>query len=190
MFKKVCLIAVVTVFLIGCSSGIKLQYKGRSGEVRKYQIDTDMDQTMEMMGNEMNFTTRVINIVSQKINGVDKDGALNVTFTVDSISVNSTSPQMKMVEDKIKEIVKKLEQQEMSYRISSRGEILKSADFDSAIAGQLSQVMNPKETFAGLYPEFPDKPVKIGESWDVDKSMPIDRGGMKMKMTMSIINTI
>lgn len=182
MYKKIVALFFVILLFIGCSNSIKLRYKGTPGEIRRYQMETDVDQTMEMMENEMNITSQVINIISEKITQVEKDGTINVIMVFDSISVNSTNPQMKAAEDKIKEMMKNFKGKEIAYKISKRGEILESSAPDSLIPDQMKQLFSTEQTFSALSPEFPEKAVKIGDNWEIEKTIPISTGGFEMKM--------
>ena len=183
MFKKLITLLVVTLFFIGCSSGIRLQYSGTPGEIRKYEISTDLDQTMEMMGNEMNFATQVVNFISEKINQVDKAGTISVSMTYDSVEFNTTNPQIKAAEGKIQEMLGNFKGKEINSKISEQGKILESSSPDSLIPDQMRQIFSSEQTFSALYPEFPQQPVKIGDSWDVEKTTPISAGGFEMKIT-------
>lgn len=183
MSKKLIALFVVTLFFIGCSSGIKLRYQGTPGEIRQYQMNTDLDQTMEMMGNEMNFSTQVINFISEKINQVDKAGTISVIMTFDSVSFSTTNPQMKAVEGKIKEMMTNFKGKEITSKISKRGKILESSSPDSLIPDQMRQIFSSEQTFSAIYPEFPEEPVKIGDSWEIEKTIPISTGGFEMKIT-------
>ncbi len=182
MHKKLITLFIVTLFFIGCSSAIKLQYQGTPGEIRRYQMNTDLDQTMEMMGNEMNFTTQVINFISEKINQVDKAGTISVIMTFDSVSFSSTNPQIKAAEDKIKEMMGNFKGKEITSKISKRGEILESSSPDSLIPDQMRQIFSSEQTFSALYPEFSEKPVKIGDNWEIEKTTPINARGFEMKI--------
>lgn len=182
MLKKFGVMLLAGLFFIDCSSGIKLQYKGTLHEIRQYQMDTNLDQTMEMMGNEMNFATQIIQMISEKINQVDKDGTITASITIDSISFSSTSPQMRAAEANIKAMMANFKGKEITYKISKRGEVLESAGIDSLIPDQMRQIFSTQQTFSALSPEFPEKAVKIGDNWEIEKTMPISAGGFEMKM--------
>lgn len=182
MFKKVGIIVTIALLFMGCSSGYKLQYKGTPNEIRQYELSTDLDQTMEMMGNEMNFATQIIQMISEKINRVEKDGAISASITIDSISFTSTSPQMRAVEDQINGMMANIKGKEITYKISSRGEVLESTRIDSLIPDQMRQVFSTRQTFSNLSPELPDHAVKMGDAWEIEKTTPISAGGFEMEM--------
>lgn len=179
MYKKF-MVILALVFLMGCSSGYKLQYKGAPGDVNQFKIDTNMEMSMEMMGREMNFTTDVINLISQKINQVDKEGTLNVSFTYDSLSFTSNNPQMAQAQAMVDEVFKKIQGTEIQCKISKHGELLDVTNVDTLIPGQLKQMVNPRQTFTAFSPDLPKKAVKIGETWTAEKDMPVESSGMKM----------
>ena len=181
MYKKFMLILAL-VFFIGCSSGYKLQYKGTPGDVHQFKIDTDMEMSMEMMGQEMNFTTQVINLISQKINQVDKEGTLNVSFIYDSLSFTSNNPQLAQAQSMVDDVFKKIQGTEIQCRISGQGELLDISSVDSLIPGQFKQMVNPRQTFSSFSPNLPKNAVKIGDSWTAEKDMPVESSGMKMKI--------
>lgn len=181
MHKKIAMV-LAFAFLIGCSSGYKLMYKGEPGDVNQFKIDTDMEMSMQMMGREMNFTTEVINLISQKINTVDKEGSLNVSFIYDSLSFSSTNPQMAQAKEKVDEVFEQIKGMEIKCTISRYGELLDVSNVDSLIPGQFKQMVNPRQTFDSFSPELPQKKVEIGDTWTSEKTMPVESSGMKMQI--------
>jgi len=181
MVKK--FFAIITIlFLVGCSSSYKLQYKGNPGDMHQYKIDTNMDMSMEMMGNEMNFTTQVINLISQKINQIDAEGNLIVSFVYDSISFSSNSPQMAQAQTMVEEMFKKIKGTEINCTISKFGKLLNVAEMDSLIPGQVKQMINPRQSFSSISPFLPEAPVKIGDTWTTDDVVPVETSGLVMKV--------
>ncbi|MFZ5518843.1 MAG: DUF6263 family protein [Candidatus Zhuqueibacterota bacterium] len=181
MYKKFFAIIAI-IFLVGCSSSYKLQYKGAPGDMHQYKIDTNMDMSMEMMGNEMNFTTQVLNLISQKINQVDNEGNLTVSFMYDSLSFSSNSPQMAQAQSMVDEMFKKVKGTEFKCSISKHGKVLNIAEMDSLIPGQFKQMVNPRQTFTSISPFLPLTPVKIGDTWTSDDVIPVENSGLNMKV--------
>lgn len=182
MYKKLTVVLVIVFFFVGCSSSFKLSYKGSAGEIRQYQTNMDMEQSMEMMGNEMSSTMQIVNFITQKILEVDKDGAYKAIFVYDSVSFDATGPQLAAMKDKVTEKINELKGIEIEFKISERGEILEHAEIDSLIPEQMRQFFNPRQSFSAFTPRLPDKPIKIGESWEVKENKPVNTKAMKMKI--------
>ncbi len=185
MFKRLMTTFIMFLFIAGCSSSYLLQYKGSPGKIRRYQMDTNLEQNMEMMGNEINITMQLVSFITQTIENIEDSGNINISIVYDSLQFDATGMQMVAMKGKLEEQINKLKGKKIEFRISNKGEVLETSGIDSLLPQQLNQFVNSRELASSFTPDLPDKKVKIGDSWEVKKEVPIEKEDAKMKMNVS-----
>jgi len=182
MLKKMAVIFSILLLLTGCSSSLKLQYKGEPGEVRQYKMNTNLEQNVEMMGNEVNNNVEMAYFLTQKIQSAEKDGSLKMTFTYDSLTFDASGAQMGAMKDVLLKRIKKMKGIEIDFKISNKGDVLEFTKIDSLIPQQLRQFINPRQSFSAFLPGLPEMSIKIGDSWQDKNELPIKSDKMDMKL--------
>ncbi|OQX95332.1 hypothetical protein B6I21_05980 [candidate division KSB1 bacterium 4572_119] len=190
MYKKVAGIFLSLLLLGGCSSSMKLAYKASTAETRSYKMDVNLDQNMEMMGNEINITMQVVNFLTQRFNSVNENGTMDVSFVYDSLKFDATGPRIESVKDELEQQINKLRGIEIDFKIDDNGKILEFTQVDSLIPDQLRNLFNARQNFGTIFPRFPANKVKIGDSWDVEESMPVKSRFMEMNITLKTKYTL
>lgn len=184
MGKRLIVVFLALMLLAGCSGSYKLRYLGTPGESRKYQMDINLEQNMQMMDSEISMTIQIVNFLTQKIHAIDNDGSLEVSFIYDSLHFDATGPQLEAMKEMLQARLDSLKGIELSVKLSNQGKILESTKIDSLIPQQLQQAFNTRQLFSALSPRLPDRNIKIGDSWEVEEEVPVKLD----KTTMTVSN--
>ncbi|MDW7679233.1 MAG: DUF6263 family protein [bacterium] len=183
MNHKTFVILLCLLVLAGCSSSYKLQYQGEAGETRQYQMSMNLEQNMQMMGNEMKIAMDVVQLLTQKIIAVDDDGALDISIVYDSLKFDASGPQVAALKDRLAEQVDKITGMELNFKMSPRGKLLEVTTIDSLIPEQLQQLLDPKRLVNSISPNLPEHPVKIGDTWTEIDTTPVKVQNSEMMVT-------
>ncbi len=183
MRTKLLVIFLVLFLFAGCSSTYQLRYRGEPNETRKYQLDVNMEQNMQMMGSEINMTFQLANFITQKIHKINNDGSLDVSIVYDSLRFDGSGPQIDMVKEMLKARLDSLEGLELNFKLSNQGKILESAKIDSLVPQQLQQLFNSRQTVSAFSPKLPEDKVKIGDTWEDEEITPVDMNKTKLTVT-------
>lgn len=155
-----------------------------------YKMSTDVKQIITMMGQE-----QVINISANqnyylKSVGVAEDGKYKVEFYTDSLKVDADNP---MVTSQIGDI-SFLAKKKSAGKLAKNGTVSDITEIDpiqfpeqiKAIGNQF----NPKVTFSKFLLVFPEKELKIGDSWTESKNDNVDNMGGTMNIKSDISYTL
>jgi hypothetical protein len=139
---------------------VTLVYKFTQGTPLAYKQETGQTQNIDVMGQTI--TTEVTSIMDITLapKGL-KDGNHLLGVTIDAMSININGPQGGMTPD-LKDVIGK----SFDFVLSPRGE---EVDVSGASAyfvdmGQSGR-RDLSSDFQGIFPNLPDKPVKVGDKW-------------------------
>jgi len=139
---------------------VTLVYKFTQGTPLAYKQETGQTQNIDAMGQTI--TTEVTSIMDITLapKGL-KDGNHLLGVTIDAMSININGPQGGMTPD-LKDVIGK----SFDFVLSPRGE---EVDVSGASAyfvdmGQSGR-RDLSSDFQGIFPNLPDKPVKVGDKW-------------------------
>lgn len=169
------------------ASTYKLAYRLQKGQRLKYQTIVKLDQSMEMMGQEMTSTIAGISLMHLDVENVDKDGNVTVVYALDSLRthIKSQNPPVDSTFRNPDALIGKRTRQVMN----ARGRKLKSAVVDSVkLAGMAAQIGGQHSSLHLI--ELPGKGVKTGESWTVSNTDTVQQNDGKLFLTPNHTYTI
>ena len=189
--------AVLTTFCLmaGCAarkhafdfgdpeSGLTLQYRVSEGDVLPYRFNSTFEQTMELMGQKMSTTSAQMLTFSMTSLGGAPDHRVAIELTGMELTVNT--PQGDIEADPSTVVGRTFEM-----TLSPRGEESDLPDPSAVVyvAGpQGEQSVIPG--FATMFPDLPDSPVVVGDSWPSSAVIEEDGETTNMTVSMDIINT-
>jgi hypothetical protein len=149
-----------------------LKYKFGGGKTYKYSIETKSDITQEVMGQEMKIEVNS-NMLQNMAAEISADNSIVIISSLDSAIVHTKMP-MRDTTTILSNLIGKREK----ITISNNGKVIEKKMIDT-ISGQnemYKQVTNGLDKFV----LFPDKPVKIGESWTSAETDTIEMMGGKL----------
>lgn len=177
------LVSVLFLFLTGCGkSTVDLQYKMSKNDESLYKLKSTQSMTMTMPEGK-NKKRKVTSQMeyTEKVKDVDKQGNLTVDVTYKNIKASE-----EMDGQTLELPTGTFEGKTVNMKMSKRGKVIEyEGDKIESTPEDMKQYFN-KST------EFPDKPLKIGESWDDNKTneVPMPGGNMKMVETRNTKYTL
>jgi hypothetical protein len=190
----VCLILAGAALLMpGCAAkkaapggaAVTLEYRLPKGAPVTYRNAQASTQTMEMMGQKFDVKTDK-ELVFTLTPGEFRDNRQQLKVAVDSLAAVVESPQGELTAD-----VAPVLGQTFEMYLSNVGkeEDLAGADeikYSIGAAGERS--MEPD--FRSMFPDLPDMPVKVGDTWTVRDTANVDEGGMALTITTETVDTL
>ena len=159
-------IALLIFSGIGCSKAIKLSLKFNAGDEYKYSLIQEATTSTEFMGKKMEMPSITEIALTQKVEKVDQETAeLNITY--DSYTMEMNIGGKKIPSTMGKSMVGKTN----TMKISSNGEVIEPKS-TKAVMGIQGVGNDPRNIFLNLYPKFPEKKLKVGDSWTQTQEMP------------------
>ena len=204
MFRKqdlkrcVALIPIVIVIglLAGCAAktanpwgdpktGLILQYRMTENQVLKYMISGEQTQDMEIMGQSISTQSSTESGFTVKPKGL-QEGNLLLGVTVDSMSINISSPQGDLSPDLSSVLGKSFDM-----TLSPLGKELdvsgaEAIVYDMGAAGTRSISSN----FQAAFPDLAGKPVKIGDTWTSMDTITEKTDELEIQINFESVNTL
>jgi hypothetical protein len=197
---KTCLVFMPLVIAIGllagCAAktanpwgdpktGMILQYRMAEDQVLKYQTSGEQTQNMEIMGQAISTQSSSESGFSIKSKGI-QEGNLLLGVTIDSMSMNISTPQGEMSPDMSTVMGKSFEM-----TLSPLGKELdvsgaESIRYDLGAAGTRSIGTN----FQAAFPDLAGKPVKIGDTWTSTDTIIEKTGELEVRINFESVNTL
>jgi hypothetical protein len=164
----------------------KLAFRMKKGDRLKYKMSTAMEQTMEMMGQEMTTGVNGYTLVHMDIEDIAKDGNITFVYALDSMNIDVKGPQGSQSINNPVELLGKRTRVTMN----AYGKKLSSAVVDSAkLSGMLAQLGVGRQTALNLM-ELSEKEVKTGDTWSTSRTDTVSQGGGKIMVTPSLTYTV
>lgn len=197
---KTCLVFIPIVIVIGllagCAAktanpwgdpktGLILQYRMAEDQVLKYQTSAEQTQIMEIMGQSMETQSSSESGFSVKSKGL-QEGNLLLGVTIDSMSINISSPQGEISPD-----VNTVLGKSFDMTLSSLGKELdvsgaESIKYDMGVAGTRSI----GSSFQAVFPDLAGKPVKIGDTWMSTDTITEKTDELEVQINFESVNTL
>lgn len=185
-----CFVTLMIALIIGCAAkkpfwgdektGFILNYRLNPDQVWKYQVNSTENTNMEQMG-------RTIDVESNKLleymvrgNGLDEQKNFVSTVTIDTLSVVTKGMGSERSVD-----LSPLIGKSFGLTFSPKGDELEFSGVDTLVVdfGMMQGgKQNAKNFFRTIFPDLPEKPVKIGETWTDKDTLTMDQSGMKMNV--------
>jgi len=190
--------AIVVFLLAGCAAktanvniwgdpetGLNLTYRIPSDYALTYDSTSDSSEVSEVMGQTIEVLTDGTSKYSFRTVG-ETDGNLQLEVTIDGLSMDINSPQGNVIPD-----MKGLIGKSFKMTLSPLGEELDASEA-AALEYELiaGQTRNLQSGFQTIFPDLPDRAVKIGDSWPSYASIEEESDTNSMKIEMEMENTL
>lgn len=189
-------IVLVIFILAGCAvekrtywrdpkTALALQYWMPENQVLKYQTSAKQTQIIEVMGQSVEVETEKTIEFSVKSKGL-KENNLQLEVTIDSMSINITSPQGDLSPDMSTVIGKSFD---MTLSILGKEMDLSGADsikYDSGPGGKRSISAD----FQAIFPNLAGRPVKIGDTWTTKDTITEKSDNGEVRINLESVNTL
>lgn len=172
------LITTVLVCTLGCGERpFKLRFKFKPGDIYKYKVIQESATITEFMGKKIEMPGKAEVILSQKVDRVDQ-GIAEITITCDSYNLEMNIGGKTIPNTMGSSMVGK----QTPLKLRENGEIIEPKGMQSMIALQgLSADIN--NVLFSLYPTFPDRGLKVGDTWTQKEELPQDQMNVMVEST-------
>jgi hypothetical protein len=169
--KKIAAVSWLIAFSLVCAPGcgerpFKLRFKFKPGDVYKYKVTQDSATTTEFMGKKMEMPSKAEVILTQKVDRVDQ-GVAEITITCDAYDMEMNIGGRKIPNTMGSSMVGK----QTPMKLRENGEIIEPKGMQSMVAlqGLSADISN---VLFSLYPTFPDRRLKVGDTWTQKEELP------------------
>ena len=180
------------VALSGCAgtcgtsaTGVMLEYRMDEGDVLAYRQSSDMVQTMEVQGQSIPIESNEALEFSLLVNGRNK-GLHDLTVTVDGVSVVASTPQGSTEAEASDAIGQSFDMTLTS--LGKEGGLPENDEFVYSMEPQGDRSLIPM--FSEMFPDLPDHPIEIGDTWPAVLKMDDDTGGTNLSVVIEAVNTL
>ncbi len=169
-------IALIPFVCFGCGErASKFRLKFSPGDEYQYQLIQDSKTTTEFMGKKMEMPSTTEITLTQKVEKVDQ-GVIDLNITYDSFNMEMNMGGKQIPSDVGKSMVGK----SIKMKMAENGEILEPQGIKSMVALQ-GLGSDVSSMFFSLYPKFPDRALKVGESWTQKQDIPQSQMGITVE---------
>ena len=193
--QALCVVIILAVVIIGCAAkkemkvepdpGLKLMYRMSGDQALKYEMTNKSVQDLKIMGQAMVIETDKTYDFSVKSKGM-KEGNNQLEITIDSVAIKISGPQGVIPVD-----VSAIPGKSFDMTLSPLGEEM---DLAGAKALQYDMGMQGKQSIAPdfqiIFPDLPDKPVEVGDTWPGKDTLNIEEGDSRVQINMDILSTL
>ena len=162
-----------------------LEYKMPTGRTLTYQSKSEETQVMEVMGQSMDTHATNNSTVTFKAKG-PKDNNLLLGVSIDEMAASFTSsaagdmsPDMSSLKGKTFDMV-----------LSALGSEIDVSAAEAIKYDMAGATRNIASGFKMFFPDLPDKPVKVGDTWPSNAGIDEDMGEIKMRLDFKNVNTL
>lgn len=197
-----------SLFIVHCSwivslgyaegGAVTLEYRYTPGQVLHYRQEFSMKGNIAMAGEEgtpseksKDFSSKVVSRITMEVQGVDTDGSAVLNFRYNAIDMSQPTEEggeetMQLENSPFKEWVGKT----FSVRLYKDGRVvpLPGASGESADPAFKEILNQTEQMFSQMGKFLPDHPVRIGDSWQVEREIPIP--GMDQRIKALYQNTL
>ncbi len=183
------LVGMAALVLVGCAAqkpnwqetvktkGVALHYHFKKGNKAVYRTVSTNDVSQEIMGQTREFTTTLRSILHYVVKDVRKDGNFVIEAAIDSLTISGSNPALAQVQG----ILDKARNKPVTLVVTPKGKVTSIQGLKAFPKAQ--GIGNWKETFRSLFLQLPEKPVKIGDSWNQTDVKNTGSAGLKIKVT-------
>jgi len=142
-------------------TGVILEYRMPDTDKLQYDLTSDYVQGMEVMGQKVDLTSNSRNVFTMEAKGME-NGNHKLNVTIDTVYIHIQSPRGEIVPDMGGVIGKSFD-----LMVSPKGKELDYSGAESLkyVLG-MSEELSIASDFQAVFPNLPDKPIKVGESWN------------------------
>ena len=175
-------IAVLSVACLACGErATKLTLKFNVGDEHRYELNQDSTTKTEFMGRKVEMPSRTEMTLTQQVKKVDQ-GIADIKLTYDSFNMEMNVGGKEIPGSMGDEMVGK----SITMRIRENGEIVEPQGIKSMVTlqGPSSDVSS---MLFNLYPIFPDRALKVGESWTQTSETPQAEMGVAVESQYTFV---
>jgi len=158
---------LLLVLWTGCGEkAIKLSLKFNEGDIYKYKLIQDSVTSTEFMGKKMEMPSKAEITLTQKVEKINQ-GIAELKITYDSFDMKMNVGGKEIPSNMGKSMIGKTN----IMKISEDGEIVEPKGM-KAMVGLQGLGGDIKNVFFNLYPKFPERKLKVGDSWTQKQEIP------------------
>jgi len=172
---------LLLVLWTGCGEeAIKLSLKFNEGDIYKYKLIQDSVTSTEFMGKKMEMPSNAEITLTQKVEKIDQ-GIAELKITYDSFDMKMNVGGKQIPSNMGKSMIGKTN----IMKISEDGEIVEPKGM-KAMVGLQGLGGDIKNVFFNLYPKFPERKLKVGDSWTQKQEIPQSQ----MEIALEVLYTL
>ena len=176
------IIALLSVVCLACGErATKFTLKFNVGDEHSYELNQDSSSKTEFMGRKVEMPSRTEITLTQEVKKVDQ-GTADIKLTYDSFNMEMNVGGKEIPGTMGDEMVGK----SITMRIRDNGEIIEPQGIKSMVTlqGPSSDVSS---MLFSLYPTFPDRKLKVGESWTESSETPQSEMGVAVESQYTFV---
>ncbi len=176
------IIALLSVACLACGErATKFTLKFNVGDEHSYELNQDSSTKTEFMGRKVEMPSRTEMTLTQEVQKVDQ-GIGDIKLTYDSFNMEMNVGGKEISGNMGEELVGK----SIIMRIRENGEIVEPQGIKSMVTlqGPSSDVSS---MLFSLYPTFPDRELKVGESWTQTSEAPQPEMGVTVESQYTFV---
>jgi hypothetical protein len=200
-YLKITMPLLITCLLIVqqavSQSAVNLMYKLPQGKVYELKVNTDQTITMDLMGQDMVINQLIEVYQDVEVLQVDLDGNHTMGYTYNRVKLNQNAMGMEVVYDSDEEV--ETDDMMVQQLVAALGDVVGSTvtttigrlgnPVKSALDEYLPKGANVSGAESGLLSIFPEMPVSVGDTWEVEIEIDVTVGfKVKTTFTLSEIN--
>lgn len=155
----------------GCSQRtVKLAYAAKVGETLRYKTVYDIVGSTTVPGKGVvPMNMHMETIIAQKVTEVESNDTVVIETTYESATVKADG----------KEIPFPYEDKSFTIVMTKQGKILEVRGLEKLSLGAINE-NDYKKMMQELQPEFPDKELRIGDTWSIEKKIELPQGFLEI----------
>lgn len=166
------------------ATGLILTYRMADNQTLKYESTSTEDQTLEMMNQSMVTKTATNYTTSVSSKGI-KENNLALGITLDAMKVDIKSFQGNFTPDLAPVLGKSFDM-----TLSPLGKELEITGAETLKYNIGPQEHRVATSFRTFFPDLPDKPVKVGDSWPGSEELTEKTENMEFQVSITNTNTV
>ncbi len=163
-------------------AGIVLEYKMPEGRVLSYENTGEAVEVTEVMGQSAESHTTSSESFTLRAKG-RKEGNLTLGVTIDDMSMTVTAPQGDMSPD-----MTALKGKTFDMVLSPLGAELDVSGAEAITYEMATGTRNIATGFKLFFPDLPDKPLKVGDTWPSGGGASEKTGGLDLRFDFQNVN--
>jgi len=176
------IIALLSVACLACGErATKFTLKFNVGDEHSYELNQDSSTKTEFMGRKVEMPSRTEMTLTQEVKKVDQ-GIGDIKLTYDSFNMEMNVGGKEISGNMGEELVGK----SIIMRIRENGEIVEPQGIKSMVTLQ-GPSSDLSSMLFSLYPTFPDRELKVGESWTQTSETPQPDMGVDVESSYTFV---
>ena len=183
MKKRTLVVVLAAMGLMWCLSKaqeVKFEYQFKPGDITKTKVTERTRISGEALRGQ-SFDVIVEIFSSLRVEGVSEQGVVTLVETQDSVYASMNGQKIENPG------AEKLNGLKFAIKRTKSGRCLERTPLQE-VSSDLKSTLDANQQDCKNDRGFPEKPIKVGESWSEDKSFSLDLGGVRFDYTINIAN--